>query len=237
MSAYFELRKAVADGNQALAVAGHTDMVWGHASVRDPGGSGVWMKAAGWGFDEISPDEEHVVHVSDTGDVLNGTGKRHIEFYIHTELLAARPELGAVVHTHSVPAATFASLETPLRPVTHYATPFLEPGGDIPRFTATSDLISTPELGQQLAEAIGSANGVLIPGHGIVTVGKSIAHAVMFAVMLDRACYAQLEALAAGGPATWSSDEDVASKRRMWEGDQSVLGYEYLVRQAEKARR
>ena len=38
------------DGCRALAAAGQADMVWGHPSVRDPEGRGVWMKASGWGF-------------------------------------------------------------------------------------------------------------------------------------------------------------------------------------------
>ena len=39
--------------SRALAAAGQGDMVWGHASIRDPGGRGAWMKAAGWGLEEI----------------------------------------------------------------------------------------------------------------------------------------------------------------------------------------
>lgn len=40
----------VVRASRALAAAGLTDMVWGHAAIRDPDGRGVWMKAAGWGF-------------------------------------------------------------------------------------------------------------------------------------------------------------------------------------------
>jgi len=42
-------------GNRALAAAGQSDMVWGHASVRDPGGRGAWMKSSGWGFMAAAP--------------------------------------------------------------------------------------------------------------------------------------------------------------------------------------
>jgi L-fuculose-phosphate aldolase len=47
--------KEVTEASLALAAAGLTDMVWGHAAVRDPAGRGVWMKASGWGFEEITP--------------------------------------------------------------------------------------------------------------------------------------------------------------------------------------
>ncbi|WP_279582242.1 class II aldolase/adducin head domain-containing protein [Fodinicola feengrottensis] len=41
---------------RALAAAGQGDMVWGHLAVRDPQGRGVWMKARGWGLEEITAD-------------------------------------------------------------------------------------------------------------------------------------------------------------------------------------
>src|ERR1700677_2857742 len=79
-----------ADGCRALAAAGQADMVWGHPSVRDPEGRGVWMKASGLGFEEV--DESQIVLVSPAGEVLSGNGPRHIEYPIHTEIMAARPD-------------------------------------------------------------------------------------------------------------------------------------------------
>jgi ribulose-5-phosphate 4-epimerase/fuculose-1-phosphate aldolase len=225
-----ELTNDLADAHAALAAAGLTDMVWGHVSARDPGGRGVWMKAAGWGFEEITPD--HVLLVSPSGDVLAGEGRRHIEYPIHTRIMAARADAGAVVHSHGEAAATFASLEVPLRALNHAAAPFLEQA-DIPRYTATGNLISDDELGDGLADALGDAAGVLIPGHGFVVVGPTIPIAVMRAVLLETACRVHLGALAAGGPARWSDDAELASKRdTVWNADQYQAGYDYLVRQA-----
>jgi ribulose-5-phosphate 4-epimerase/fuculose-1-phosphate aldolase len=73
-----DVRELVSQASRALAAAGLGDMVWGHASVRDPGGRGVWMKASGWGFEEI--DVQRVVLVSAGGAVLDGTGRRHLEY-------------------------------------------------------------------------------------------------------------------------------------------------------------
>src|SRR5262245_3193733 len=98
--------QAVVRANNALAVAGHGDMVWGHASIRDPGGRGFWMKASGWGFEEVT--EERVVLVSPDGEVLAGEGPRHIEYPIHTQIMAVRADVGAVVHSHPPAAVAFA---------------------------------------------------------------------------------------------------------------------------------
>ncbi|MGQ0571296.1 MAG: class II aldolase/adducin family protein, partial [Armatimonadota bacterium] len=51
-----DLRGLVAIASQVLALEDHGDLVWGHVSVRDPEGRGVWMKASTWGFEEITPE-------------------------------------------------------------------------------------------------------------------------------------------------------------------------------------
>ncbi|MEE6169682.1 MULTISPECIES: class II aldolase/adducin family protein [unclassified Mycolicibacterium] len=175
-----EPRLQAAQASRALAVAGLGDMVWGHASVRDPEGRGAWMKASGWGFEEV--DADRVVLVSAQGVVLEGAGRRHIEYPIHTEIMSARPDVHSVVHTHAPALAAFASLNADLRPISHDAVPFTSP--QLPRFLETGSLIATSELGRSLAMSLGEANAVLIPNHGAVTVGSDVAAAVMYAVQL-----------------------------------------------------
>lgn len=223
---------ATTQANNALAVAGHTDMVWGHASIRDPEGRGVWMKASEWGFEEVT--DERVVLVSPEGEVLAGSAKRHIEYPIHTELMAARSDVNSVVHTHAPAATAFAALAVPLKAISHDAVPFADP--DVPRFTLTGALIRSRELGQALAETIGDAAGCLIPRHGLVTVGEDAATAVMRAVLLERACRVQLTAMAAGALVHWSDDEELALKRaEVWPAGQINAGYAYLCRKIRPA--
>jgi L-ribulose-5-phosphate 4-epimerase len=227
MSTPLQAAIEAARANQALAVAGHTDMVWGHASVRDPEGRGIWMKASEWGFEEITVDR--LVLVTPDGEVLEGTQKRHIEFPIHTEAMLANPSVNAVVHTHAPMANAFAALDVPLRAISHDGIPFVRP--DVPRFTKTGNLIRTRDLGRALAETIGDAVGCLIPQHGLVTVGPDAATAVMRAVLLERACKVQLTAMAAGTLARWSNDEEIEAKNLdVWNQSQTYAGYNYLLR-------
>ncbi|HEX8008795.1 MAG TPA: class II aldolase/adducin family protein [Trebonia sp.] len=217
------------NGCRALAAAGQADMVWGHPSVRDPQGRGAWMKASGWGFEEI--DASRIVLVSPDGAVVAGDGLRHIEYPIHTEVMAARPDVGAVVHTHSAAACQFAALDVPLRPLDHAGSLVCYP--DIPRFGLTGGLIKHRDLGRAVAEALGDANAMLLPQHGIVTAGPDIPTAIMTAVLLDRACRTQLTAMAAGPLRVWGSEADTIAKRAdVWAPSQIRAGYEYLLRQA-----
>jgi ribulose-5-phosphate 4-epimerase/fuculose-1-phosphate aldolase len=215
--------------HRALAAAGLSDLVWGHVGVRDPDGRGVWLKAAGWGFEEV--DADRVVLVSDGGEVLVGTGQRHVEYPIHAEVLRARPDVRAVVHTHGEAVTAFAALGVPLRAVNHDGVLFSEP--DVPRFGGTGALIRTAELGTCVAEALGAAPAVLLPRHGLVAAGPDIAAAVMYAVLLDRACRAQLTAQAAGPLTGWSDAAECAQKRaECWNRRQLHAGFRYLLRTA-----
>jgi L-fuculose-phosphate aldolase len=203
------LRHDVALGCRILATEDQGDFVWGHVSARDPDGRGVWMKAAGFGFDELTADE--VVLVSWEGEVLEGGHRRHLEFPIHTELMQARPDVHAVVHTHAPWSVAFASTEEPLRPLSHEGTLFVPP--DVARFTETGDLITTAALGQALARTVGERNAALLVHHGVVTVGEDLPNAVFNAVFLERACRNNLRSLMAGGPKTWSDDDEALAKR------------------------
>jgi L-fuculose-phosphate aldolase len=212
---------------KALMAAGQDDMVWGHASVRDPEGRGVWMKTSGWGFEEV--DASRIILVSSDGDVLDGTGNRHIEYPIHTEIMNRRSDVGAVIHTHSDAANAFAALDVPMRALSHAGSLFCYP--DIPRFTLTGGLIKNRELGEALADALGSSPACLMPQHGLVAVGKDIPTAVMVSVLLDRACRIQLDAMAAGEIMRFGDEVDTTAKRsEVWADGQIFAGWEYLLR-------
>jgi L-ribulose-5-phosphate 4-epimerase len=223
--------REAAEASLALAAAGLTDMLWGHAAIRDPDGRGVWMKASGWGFEEITDDR--VVLVSPGGEVLSGDGSRHIEYPIHTEIMRRRPDVGCTVHTHAPALSAFACLDVPLLPISHDGVLFSNPPA--PRFSRTGALIATAELGAALADTLGEARGCLMPSHGAVTAGPDVATAVMYAVLLERACRTQLMALAAGDPKTWSDAGEAEFKReQVWNPRQVQAGYRYLLRKAER---
>jgi ribulose-5-phosphate 4-epimerase/fuculose-1-phosphate aldolase len=185
------------------------------------------MKASRVGFAEMTA--EQVILVSWAGDVLEGDRPRHIEYPIHTELMRARADVGCVVHTHAPWATAFASTEQPLRPISHEPTLFVPP--EVARFTKTGDLITSPELGVDLASAVGDRNAAFMVNHGIVTCGPDVVTGVMTAVLLERACRTNMRALAAGGPKTWSSDEEALAKRtHCWPPALLEQAWDYLAR-------
>lgn len=224
-----ELRATVALCGRILAAHGHDDFIWGHLSMRDPDGRGVWMKTATVGLEETS--ERDVILVSFEGEVLDGDGRRHVEWPIHTEIYTARPDVGAVVHSHAQYSVAVAAAGQPLRPVSHAATLFVPP--DVPRFTTTSDLIATREMGQAVAATLGHESALFLVNHGLVTAGRDAADAVVRAVLLEKAAQHQVLTTAAGGPRIWTSDEDALAKRATtWSQAHLEMLWDYLVRSA-----
>lgn len=223
-----ELKHQVSLSSRILAAAGHGDLIWGHASVRDPEGKGVWIKAAGWGLDEVTAERVHLV--DEDGALVMGDGQPHSECAIHTEIMAARPDVGAVVHTHPPHAVALAALGQELKAVSHAANLFTPPG--VPRFTRTADLILTRELGAAVAQSLGDRNALFLVNHGIVTVGRDVKEATVAAVVLERACQQQLLTATGGGWPTWSPPEESLAKREHIYHDAAVASvWDYLVRQ------
>jgi ribulose-5-phosphate 4-epimerase/fuculose-1-phosphate aldolase len=223
-----DVRELVATSCRILAAAGHDDLIWGHASIRDPGGKGVWLKSAEWSLAEVTADRVHLVDPD--GNVLEGDGARHSEYPIHTETMAARPDVGAVVHTHPPHSVALAATGQPLRPVSHAANYFVPP--EVPRFTDTADLVLTRDLGRSLALTLGDARAVFLVNHGIVAVGATLQTATIAAVLLERACKQQILTASAGGWPTWSVPEESLAKREHIYGERAMAAvWDHLVRQ------
>lgn len=225
-------RTQVRLGCRVLAATGQSDLIWGHVSLRDLEGRGVWLKGGGLGFEEVTEDD--VVLIDRAGERLEGTGRVHHEFPIHTEVLAARPDVAAVVHTHAEAAVAFGATGMDLHPIGHEGALF-SPHGPA-RYTATSDLIRTPELGVSLAEVLGGRNAVLMVNHGLVTVGPDVETAILTAVILEKACRVQLAAAATGCTLSWTSTEEaLAKKDHVYGPAQLAAAWRYLVRSLPEA--
>jgi L-fuculose-phosphate aldolase len=203
------LRQLVAVSSRVMAANGSSDLIWGHVSARDPHGRGVWLKQGSYGLDEIRPDRVHLVGWE--GEVVEGGGQRHAEWPIHTEVMAARPDVGGVVHVHSRYAVALAASGVPLLPVSHEANYFAPTG--VPRFDETADLIVTTRLGRAVATTLGSSVAAFLVNHGVVTTGRDLRAATVAAIILDRACSQQLLTAGFGGEPVWSDPEESLRKR------------------------
>ncbi|EWY41692.1 aldolase [Skermanella stibiiresistens SB22] len=221
------LEERLVEGCKVLADDGQGDLIWGHVSARVPGlDETILMKPAGFGLDEI--ERPNLITVNLDGEKTAGLDPLHVEVFIHTEILRARSDVQAVVHTHPIHAVAFSALDRPLIAISHEGAMFCE---GLPVFDQTSDLIVNPRLGQDVANRLGDANAVLLRNHGIVTVGRSVEEAVMTAIMLEKACRTQLLAEAAGEIKASTGLEEARAKRQRIYGPRSLeSAFRYCVR-------
>jgi ribulose-5-phosphate 4-epimerase/fuculose-1-phosphate aldolase len=115
-------------------------------------------------------------------------------------------------------------------PISHAGTMFA--AGGVTRFDRTGDLITTAELGADLAADLGGADAALMVNHGAVTVGADLAEAVVRAIVLEQACELQILAGVPGGQLISSPPPEAASKlERIWSPAQVEGIWTYLARQ------
>ena len=151
-----------------------------------------------------------VEHDADS-EALADRRKGFIERYIHGEIYRARPEVMAVVHSHSAAVIPFGVTRTPLRPLYHMGS-FLWSGApvfDIRKVREDNDLlIRDRSLGRALAEALGGSSCVLMRGHGMTVTGESVPEAVFRAVYTQMNARMQLQAIALEGPIEFLSETE-----------------------------
>ena len=221
------LRERLIDAGRVLALEGQGDYVAGHVSVRLPDRPDRFlMKPAGIGLEEMRPD--NIITVDIDGRKIDGSMPRHNEVFIHSEVLRARPDVDAVVHTHPIHAVAFSSLGKPLLAVGNDASWFV---GRLPIFSETTDLIVDQPRGEAVARCLGPNAALILRNHGIVTAAASIEEAVWVALKLEKACRMQLLAESAGGPKLVVEGDDLAKKaKRSNRGDLHKNVFDYLVR-------
>ena len=143
---------------------------------------------------------------------LPGDGRKaFIERYIHGEIYRSRPEVMAIVHSHSASVIPFGVTRSRLRPIYHMGA-FLWSGTpvfDIRKVRPEIDLLVRDRgLGEALAGSLGGCSCVLMRGHGMTVVGDGVPEAVYRAIYTEMNARLQLQAGLLEGPIEFLSDEE-----------------------------
>jgi ribulose-5-phosphate 4-epimerase/fuculose-1-phosphate aldolase len=141
----------------------------------------------------------------------------YLERFIHGEIYKLRPDVKAIVHSHSPAVLPYANTKVQLRPMNHIAS-FL--GGGVPVFEirdvagpASNLLISNPALGHALATTLGPHSIALMRGHGSVAAAQSVRHATFRAIYTEVDARMESEALRLGDPTFLNDAEAVAATK------------------------
>jgi ribulose-5-phosphate 4-epimerase/fuculose-1-phosphate aldolase len=205
------LRGEIAIGCRVLAARGLADGILGHISVRIDDDH-LLVRCRGpreRGLAYTEPADIQLVDFAGTG-AADGYSAPN-ELALHTAVLLAQSEARAVVHAHppAVVAADLAGIR--LRPI---VGAFDIPGarlaaGGIPVYPRAV-LIRTAELGAEMMAAMQSRPVVVLRGHGLTSMGGSVAEAVLRAISVDTLARLSLTIVSAGGTLADLPDADLA---------------------------
>jgi ribulose-5-phosphate 4-epimerase/fuculose-1-phosphate aldolase len=188
-----EAAQQVAVACQIIARFGHEDLTLGHASVRGPDGRTIYIKRKGKALREVRAQDVMPISL-DQPDGYLAPGA-HLETVMHIEAYLARPDVGAVIHTHPLHSIAVGATKQGLAILSHDGLLF--PDG-VPVFDGTAGLVTSPGHGKAVAEALGTRRAVLLRNHGILVVGEDIRWAVLAAITLERAARLQFVARSIG---------------------------------------
>ena len=155
-------------------------------------------------YDVMTPDD--IVIVEADGSPSEGPLSPSSELRIHVEILAARPDVMAIVHTHSPYATAFAAARRPVPAVHYVLAPLVAPGRDTLR-VAPYATFGTAELARNAVATLGADNACLLANHGAIAVAGSLASALGRAERVEELAMLAWRAEQIGGATTLDADE------------------------------
>jgi ribulose-5-phosphate 4-epimerase/fuculose-1-phosphate aldolase len=205
---------------------GFEEGVAGHITARDPEWTDhFWVNPFGMSFKTIKVSD--LILVNDEGHVVQG--HHHVNaaaFAIHSQIHAARPDVVAAAHSHSLYGKALSSLGELLEPLTQDVCAFYESHALFDDYTG---VVLDQEEGRRIAETLGSHKAVILRNHGLLTVGDSVDAAAWWFVTMERSCQVQLMAKAAGKPVHVDHDSAVVTREQLGNDLVAWINYQPLA--------
>ena len=195
--------------SRILALHGVLD-AYGHVSMRHPNHGGRYLMSRSLAPELVGAAD--ILEFDLESDPVEAS--RHalfLERFIHGEIYKARPDVNAIVHSHSPSVIPFGASAVPLRPLYHMSA-FLHAG--VPVFEIrgaggmTDMLVRDAVLGHALAESLADKPVALMRGHGNVVVAPTIPLAVFRAIYTETNARLQMQAIGLGGSITYLEPEE-----------------------------
>jgi L-ribulose-5-phosphate 4-epimerase len=196
-----ELRADVLDSALALKKYGLVWMAGGTICARDPESGQVVVTPSGLAYEDLSPEDMIVVDLD--LNIIDGKYRPSVATNLWTAILRQRPEINAVVHSHSPYATAFSVINKPIPIVTEtMANWFGQPIKIAPYAHLEDDHFVTAPV-----EALGNGFAVMLGQHGPITVGETLDRALERAVTLEEAAKTFAIARDLGDPLVFSAEQ------------------------------
>mgnify|MGYP001160646317 CR=1 FL=1 len=180
-------------GLDALA-AGIVHGTAGNMSIRDPETGLIAISPSGIPYPDVTPRD--VVIVTEDAEIVDGYRRPSSETPLHTMVMKARPDVSAIVHTHSHYSTVVACIRDYLPPILTEVAVVVGARVPVTRYGLTG----TPDFGLSVIEIMTpELKAVLLKNHGLITFGDSFAHALSISEIVEEAAEVYIHALSANG--------------------------------------
>ena len=205
-------KQRLAAAFRLFARFGFDEGVAGHITARDPERRDhFWVNPFGMHFGHIRASD--LILVNHRGEVVEGRYPVNVAaFAIHSQVHAARPDVMAAAHSHSMHGKAWASLGRLLDPITQDSCAFYEDHAVFADFTG---IVHETSEGERIAKTLNGYKAVILRNHGLLTVGHTVDEAAWWFITMDRSCRAQLLAEAAGKPVKIDPGQAEATRQQL----------------------
>jgi ribulose-5-phosphate 4-epimerase/fuculose-1-phosphate aldolase len=206
----WQVRCDLAAGYQLAFQYRWTDLIYTHFTARVPGSDHFLINPYGLMFDEITAST--LVKIDHEGNVVEdptGLGHNHAGFVIHGCVHEARPEVNAVIHTHTRAGVAVSAQKEGLLPLSQHA---LRTYGMLTYHDYEGIALDLDERTRMAAHLGKESRAMILRNHGLLTMGESVAEAFELMYYLDTACQIQIDAQASGRGGLTVIDEATARK-------------------------
>jgi len=194
-------KKLIIESGRRMLNSGLTIGTWGNISVRDPENGLYYLTPTGMPYDIITEDD--VVVMNSKVEVVEGTRKPTIEAGLHINIMNARTDLNAIIHTHPIYSQVFACLHEDIPPVIDEAAQLL--AGTVK--CAEYALPGSDELAKNASTAMGNGYACLLANHGAVCGGEDMDSAFNVCTVLEMTSQILYMAKAIGKPVVIPDDK------------------------------
>lgn len=195
-------RQQIVDYGLKMIRSGLTTGSGGNLSILSAADNLIAISPSGMDYSDVTVAD--VVIVDRAGQMVEGERKPSSELGFHLALYAARKDINAIVHTHSVYATTLACLQWEI-PAVHYLVAFS--GDKVP--LAPYATFGSEELADNIIASIGSYNAVLLANHGLVAVGQDMNSSFNVAEEIELVARIYYQAKSLGQPVLVDAEEMV----------------------------
>lgn len=182
---------------------------WGNLSCRVPRDDVVVITPSGLEYDRLHPRDMVVVDLD--GGPVEGHLRPSTELPMHLAVYHARPDVHAIIHTHSLYASALAVARRSIPPILEDLVAVV--GGAVP--VADYAPSGSVQLAEMAAAALAKVDAVLLANHGVVAVGRSLKDAFQVARIVEKAAQVFTYAEIVGRP-VWLNEKEIETLRTFY---------------------